>query len=133
MTEYLEPLEIELKRNDGYMLIKWNDGHAGRNTFVTMRWNCPCAGCRGEMGSKGRLDFIKLLTLEEVTLASLEAVGLYALRPNWKDGHETGLYTYEHLRDLCECDECKAKFPDRFENFRLTEKFQADKRRSGRS
>ncbi len=117
--EYIEPQEIELKREDGYMLVKWNDGHQGRNTFVTLRWNCPCAGCRGEMGVPGRLDFIKELKPDETVMTNLEAVGLYALRPTWKDGHDSGLYTYEHLRDLCECAECMAENPGKFQNHRL--------------
>lgn len=117
--EYLEPLEIELKRDQNQMLVSWSDGHQGRNTFLNMRWNCPCAACRGEMGVPGRLDFIKELKPQEYQLESLEAVGLYALRPIWQDGHETGLYTYEHLRDLCECEQCMAEQPHKFQNHRL--------------
>ena len=72
--EYLEPLEIELKRDQGQMLVSWSDGHAGRNTFVRLRWNCPCAACRGEMGVPGRLEFINRLKPEETQMESLEAV-----------------------------------------------------------
>jgi DUF971 family protein len=117
--EYIEPLEIELKRDEGVLLVKWNDGHAGYSTFEILRWNCPCAACRGEMGTPGRLDFIKELGPDEVHMDSLEAVGLYALKPVWRDGHETGLYTYEHLRDLCECEQCMTATPDKFKNHRL--------------
>jgi DUF971 family protein len=27
-------------------------------------------------------------------------VGGYALRPRWKDGHETGIYSFSYLREL---------------------------------
>jgi DUF971 family protein len=117
--EYLEPVEIEIKRDQGLMLVEWSDGHQGKNTFLRLRWNCPCAACRGEMGVPGRLAFIKQLSPQEYQMDTLEAVGLYALKPVWKDGHETGLYTYEHLRDLCECDQCMAEQPDRFQNHQL--------------
>ncbi len=117
--EYIEPLEIELKREQGLMLVSWSDGHTGQNTFINLRWNCPCAGCRGEMGVPGRLAFIKQLGPDEIKLHSLEAVGLYALKPVWGDGHETGLYTYEHLRDLCDCQECMKERPGKFQNHRL--------------
>jgi len=117
--EYIEPVEIELKREQGQLLVSWSDGHQGRNTFVTLRWNCPCAGCRGEMGVPGRLDFLKILGPDEAKMETLEAVGLYALRPIWKDGHNTGLYTYEHLRDLCECEQCMTERPRKFQNHRL--------------
>ncbi len=118
--EYIEPVEIELKREEGRMLVEWNDGHKGFNTFLRLRWNCPCAACRGEMGVPGRLAFIKRLEPNEYQMETLEAVGLYALKPVWKDGHETGLYTYEHLRDLCECEQCMAEYPDKFQNHQLT-------------
>ena len=117
--EYIEPEEIEVDRGQSQLKIKWNDRHEGHSDFLTLRWNCPCAGCRGEMGVPGRLDFIKTLAPDESKLERLEAVGLYALKPVWKDGHETGFYTYEHLRDLCQCDECMAARPTKFMNRKL--------------
>jgi DUF971 family protein len=117
--DYIEPEEIEVDREKGELRVKWNDGHAGFSRFVTLRWNCPCASCRGEMGTPGRLDFINSLGPDETRMEHLEAVGLYALKPVWKDGHETGLYTYEHLRDLCQCAQCMAERPNKFKNYRL--------------
>jgi DUF971 family protein len=32
----------------------------------------------------------------------MQLVGNYALRIHWSDGHHQGLYTWRHLRDLCE-------------------------------
>lgn len=120
--EYFEPVEIQVDRENNQMKVTWNDNHQGKHNFETLRWNCPCAGCRGEMGTPGRLDFIKTLTPQETKLTSLEAVGLYAIKPTWGDGHETGLYTYEHLRDLCECDQCMQARPDKFQNNRLVKR-----------
>ena len=34
-----------------------------------------------------------------------EKVGNYALRLTWSDGHATGIYSWEHLRNICPC--CK--------------------------
>jgi DUF971 family protein len=36
-------------------------------------------------------------------------VGHYAVQITWKDGHSTGIYTWENLRELCECKECIKK------------------------
>jgi hypothetical protein len=33
-------------------------------------------------------------------------VGNYALSFAWSDGHQTGIYTFGHLRDLCPCPQC---------------------------
>jgi DUF971 family protein len=38
----------------------------------------------------------------------VEPVGSYAIRIRWNDGHNAGIYSWEHLRRICQCDECKA-------------------------
>jgi DUF971 family protein len=57
----------------------------------------------GMLQSKDRLN------VEETTLVNIQPVGRYGLTPVWEDGHKTGIYTYEKLRLLCECDECSKK------------------------
>ncbi len=39
-------------------------------------------------------------------LRSVQPVGNYALQMKWGDGHQTGIYTYDYLRQICECSEC---------------------------
>jgi DUF971 family protein len=117
--EYIEPEEIEVDRPKGEVRIKWSDGHSGFTELSTLRWNCPCAACSGEMNQPGRLSFVNSLRPQETRMERLEPVGLYALKPVWEDGHSTGLYTYEHLRDLCQCDECLDARPGKFKNRRL--------------
>ena len=40
---------------------------------------------------------------------SVEAVGSYAIRIHWNDGHSSGIYSFDHLRKICPCAECRAK------------------------
>jgi DUF971 family protein len=40
---------------------------------------------------------------------SAQEVGRYALVMNFSDGHNTGIYRYDFLRDICECDKCQAE------------------------
>jgi DUF971 family protein len=40
-------------------------------------------------------------------LRNLEAVGSYALTPEWEDGHHYGIYTWRYLRALCPCKDCR--------------------------
>ena len=40
------------------------------------------------------------------SLVGASTVGSYAMQLQWGDGHSTGIYTWEHLRSLCECPEC---------------------------
>lgn len=44
-----------------------------------------------------------------VTVESAELVGNYAVRFVWRDGHDTGIYEFRALRDLCPCDACRAR------------------------
>ena len=37
-------------------------------------------------------------------------VGNYAVQINFNDGHNTGIFSYEHLRTICPCSACAATF-----------------------
>ena len=63
------------------------------------------------MGRPGRLATTSELTDDQVELAQMEAVGLFGIRPYWKDGHDTGIYGLSFLRAICPCDECTARRP----------------------
>jgi DUF971 family protein len=41
-------------------------------------------------------------------MLSIEPVGTYAMRISWNDGHNTGIYSYDHLREICPCPQCQA-------------------------
>ena len=40
-------------------------------------------------------------------LTNVETVGRYAVRLFWADGHSTGLYSFDYLREICSCPECR--------------------------
>ncbi len=42
-------------------------------------------------------------------MMNIEQVGEYAIRIDWNDGHSTGIYSYDHLRNICPCAECRGK------------------------
>jgi DUF971 family protein len=44
-------------------------------------------------------------------MLSAAPVGNYAIRIDWSDGHKTGIYSYEHFRRICPCDECAGAAP----------------------
>jgi DUF971 family protein len=82
--------------------IEWGDGHKGVYPHVILRGYCPCAGCQGHTGA---IQFHEA-TGPQLELEDLETVGNYALKLQWFDGHDTGLYSYRYLRALCRCPEC---------------------------
>ena len=107
--EYLFPTRIHADRGAGTLEIEWPDGHRTVYDAPTLRWLCPCASCRGEAGMPGWLDSNPTLTPEQTRLVDAVLVGSYALCPTWADGHHTGIYPFERLREACPCPEDVAR------------------------
>jgi len=82
------------------MDIEWEDGLRTTYSGERLRWACPCAECRGEAGSPGRLARIKSLSPEELRINDVTLVGQYALQVAFESGHASGIYTFRLLRDL---------------------------------
>lgn len=89
--------------------ITWLDGHRSSYGYEYLRWQCPCAICRGEGGVPGMLENLEKLDAEQTELVDLGPVGNYAMNLAWRDGHNTGIYSWDYLRRLCPCSECQAK------------------------
>jgi DUF971 family protein len=88
--------------------ITWMDGHRSSYGFEFLRWQCPCAICRGEGGVPGVLASTKSLTPRQTALTDVGPVGNYAMSILWEDGHSTGIYSWDYLRRICPCLECVA-------------------------
>ena len=86
------------------MLFKWEDGFESYINLKTLREKCPCANCEGEKDVFGNIykGENKPLNENSFLLNGIQPVGYYALRPYWKDGHHSGIYSFEMLRSLCE-------------------------------
>jgi DUF971 family protein len=82
--------------------ITWEDGNHTTYSGEQLRWACPCAECRGEGGSPGRLARIKELSSDELRIKDVTLVGQYALQIAFESGHATGLYTFSLLRHLAQ-------------------------------
>ncbi len=99
------PTRIHADRTARTFEIDWSDGHHTVYGFEALRWLCPCAYCRGEAGMPGWLDMKPNLSDEQTRLVDVQLVGQYAVQPTWADGHHTGYYAFEMLREHCPCPE----------------------------
>jgi DUF971 family protein len=92
--------------------IEWGDGHVSRYPLNAVRGQCPCAACRTAR-EEARTNPFRVLGPNERApsdeIRGVEPVGRYGMRITWADGHATGIYTFEYLRGLCPCDECRAR------------------------
>ncbi len=102
----IEPLGLEADDAGHSLAITWSDGHTSRHDFSRLRRLCPCAECKGEWGMPGTMTATRELSADQIDLVDLRPVGRYGLTPVLGDGHSTGIYTYNYLRENCECPEC---------------------------
>jgi DUF971 family protein len=84
--------------------IVWADGHVSEYLNGYLRAHCPCAACRGTRRG------LPVVPDGEATLYPVQIglVGRYAVSVEWSDGHATGIYSYQTLRELCACAACAA-------------------------
>lgn len=85
--------------------IQWNDGHFSSYPSWYLRENCPCASCVEEF--TGRRILTKGSIPSSLERLGVVTVGNYALNFTFSDGHSTGIYTFDYLRALCPCPECR--------------------------
>jgi DUF971 family protein len=94
----IEPREI--KQNDDYSLsILWADQRRCEYSAVDLRRACPCAQCVNEWTGQRMLKPESIA--EDTTIKNISVVGRYALNFQWSDNHDTGIYSFRYLRDLC--------------------------------
>ena len=95
----MHPVPIEMKPVDEKTLrIEWSDRVETLHAYRELRGNCPCAECVDEITGARRI-FPKHIS-ETIKPVEAVPVGRYAYQFNWSDGHNTGLFTYEYLRQL---------------------------------
>ena len=109
-----DPLNFAISKSQG-MKIDWADGHHSEYTCAYLRDECPCATCTGAHGttpeksnySQPAADLFPMFK-PKIKMLDVEEVGSYAIRINWNDGHNSGIYSYELLRRICPCPECRS-------------------------
>lgn len=95
----IEPTEIAQESNTE-LRITWADGRICNYRAVSLRRVCPCAQCVDEWTGERTLK--PQAIAEDIEIGDLSIVGRYALNFCWSDGHQTGIYSFQYLRDLCE-------------------------------
>lgn len=95
----IEPREIK-QEDDFVVRITWADDRECRYRAADLRRACPCAQCVNEWTGERVLNATSIS--DELEIRDLSLVGRYALNFRWSDGHETGIYSFRYLRELCE-------------------------------
>lgn len=88
----------------GAIVIDWSDGQRREYPVRELRDACPCATCREKRSeppkSASLLPVLSLNETQPLAISSMEPVGNYAYSIAFSDGHDTGIYTLELLRQM---------------------------------
>ncbi|HUP04272.1 MAG TPA: DUF971 domain-containing protein [Bryobacteraceae bacterium] len=110
MTLAAEPEHIAISKSKG-ITIDWKDGHRSEYGLTYLRDECPCAECAGTHGTPPRpktADSPFPMFQPALKMLRVSPVGNYAIAIEWSDGHKSGIYSYDHFREICPCAECRA-------------------------
>lgn len=105
----VRPKNLTIDRSAALLKIDWMDGHESAFALRWLRANCPCAACREERRILlEESDPLRLYSgpLPSAEVVGAELVGNYAIRLDWRDGHNTGIYPFTGLRVCCPCLDC---------------------------
>ena len=111
-----KPMDVKIHVTSGAGIdIVWSDGHASHYDFAYLREQCPCAMCNDEREKKSQFSpaagaAVLPMFKPKVTARAARPVGHYAVQIDFSDGHSTGIYSFEHLRELCPCPACRREF-----------------------
>ncbi len=106
------PVDVRNTR-PGFLVIEWDDGHESVYDLRALRKACPCATCRQAKSRGETAQPLRVLKPgdalpDDLRLLQAETVGRYALQFRWNDGHHEGIFSFDYLRKLCQCDACKS-------------------------
>ena len=97
----LAPTNIQQIGNE--LAIQWNDGSESYLNLELLRRACPCAACGGEPDVLGNIMRPNVSYSDNsFELAGFQIVGGYAVQPTWRDGHSTGIYSFQYLRRIAQ-------------------------------
>ena len=92
------------------LALAWADGHESYLPFDDLRSRCPCSVCRSHREAPpDPLRIVKAPARGQIEIRRLVPVGAYAVQIVWSDGHDTGIYSFESLRNVCPCPACRAE------------------------
>ncbi|WP_417548175.1 gamma-butyrobetaine hydroxylase-like domain-containing protein [Marinobacter segnicrescens] len=92
------PSAIRIRKQSRLLQLDYDDGTRLELPFEFLRVWSPSAEVRGHGAGPGTLQTGK----KDVMVTGAEMVGNYALKLSFSDGHDSGLFTWDYLRDLGE-------------------------------
>jgi len=96
MTMQPTPTEIKLHQRSRTLEVSFDDGQHFSFSCELLRVYSPSAEVRGHGEGQEVLQRGK----EQVNITQIEPVGQYAVKLHFDDGHNTGIYSWNYLREI---------------------------------
>lgn len=94
------PRHLDL-RKDKALTVHWQDGRVSIYPIAYLRRMSPSADARALREEIAHNPLTVLpASSGELTATGAELVGNYAVRIIFSDGHDTGIYSWEYLREI---------------------------------
>ena len=93
----IQPKKI-FRTKDGRLGFEWNDSSRGACSIRALRLACPCALCVDEHTGEKLLD--ESTVSADIKLVKVQSIGRYAAGLTFSDGHNSGIYPYDKLKEL---------------------------------
>jgi DUF971 family protein len=99
----IHPQKLEIVESDR-LRITWSDRQIRDYPIRELRDRCPCATCREKRNapppSPFQLPIISAAEAQPLRIVAMKPVGNYAYSIDFSDGHNTGIYTLDSLREF---------------------------------
>jgi DUF971 family protein len=103
----MTPLQLKFTEERDALTVTWNDGCVTRIPVPVLR-----ARSRAAQQVRADIDSISG-SFDGVTVTSAEAIGSYAVRLVFSDGHDRGIYPWSYLREIADSYLCVSSSPNR--------------------
>ena len=91
------PVDIKLLQKSRLLEIEFSNGQKFSLSCEYLRLNSPSA----EMREYKMNNDVTALNKKEVNIIGIDPVGQYGLKFIFDDGHQTGIYSFDRLYDMC--------------------------------
>lgn len=93
---------VKIQKTDTSLKLTWNNGEETEISLNKLRDECPCVNCKGESVIFNSYIPIKAPFKPPgfYEIEKIEPVGNYAIQITWKDKHNTGIYSWDVLKNL---------------------------------
>lgn len=91
----IESVEVD---RQSHVEVLFEDGVRARFELGPLRMACPCADCNAKR-IRGQSVQPGVERGDAITISDAKLSGAWGLSLDWSDGHSTGIYAWEKLRD----------------------------------